>query len=162
MLREYLIELYDFTCWGRDLLLDKAENLTAEQFDQDTRFPIHTIKETLVHVLTAELAYRKRASQEPYLKGLEKSEFPDLKSMRAYWAAEEKLMRAFLATLNDDAIGDTLTYKTTAGDEVKRRRIDLIFQLYFHGMQHRAEMAQMLTEFGHSPGNIDYSVYKYG
>jgi uncharacterized damage-inducible protein DinB len=38
-------------------------------------------------------------------------------------------------------------------------RADVLTQLLFHGMQHRAEMAQMLTEFGHSPGNIDYLIY---
>jgi len=161
MLQDHLLSLYDFNCWGRDLVLAKSEALTPEQFDQETRFPIHTIKETLVHSMSAEMAYRKRCTGEPY-KAVEKAEFPDLNSIREFWAEEEKLMRLYLASVQDEALTSTVKYKTAKGDEFERVRLDLLFQLLFHSMQHRAEIAQMLTEFGQSPGNIDYTVYKYG
>src|SRR3972149_3417860 len=161
MLKEYLSNLYDFTCWGRDRMLDTAEALTPEQFDQETRFPIHTVKETLVHTLSAEIAYRKRCIGEP-TSLVEKSAFPDLDSIRMVWREEENLMRLYLATLDDKALGETVKYRTARGDEFERVRLDLVTQLFFHSTQHRAEIAQMLTEFGHSPGNIDYTVYKYG
>ncbi|MEX1143298.1 MAG: DinB family protein [Anaerolineales bacterium] len=162
MLRDHLHNLYDFNCWGRDLLLAKSEALTPEQFDQDTRFPIHTIKETLVHTMSAEMAYRKRCMGELITKGVEKEEFPDLNSIRVFWAEEEKLLRLYLSSVEDDTLTATVKYKTIKGDEYERVRLDLLFQLLFHSMQHRAEIAQMLTEFGQSPGNIDYTVYKYG
>jgi uncharacterized damage-inducible protein DinB len=161
MLRDHLLNLFEFSCWGRDLMLDNAEKLSAEQFDQETRFPIHTVKETLVHTLTAELAYRKRCMGEQYTQGLEKSDFAGVAAIRTAWVAEEKLLRQYLASVTDEELTGTVTYKTSKGDEYTRVRIDLLFQLLFHSMQHRAELAQMLTEFGHSPGNIDYSVYKF-
>src|SRR3990170_2016421 len=104
MLKEYLNNLYDFTCWGRDRMLDTAQALTPEQFDQETRFPIHTIKETLVHTLSAELAYRKRCMGEAYTKGVEKQDFADIPAIRKFWADEEKVMRQYLATAEDDAL----------------------------------------------------------
>ena len=161
MLQDHLLNLYDFNCWGRDLVLAKSEALTADHFDQETRFPIHTIKETLVHTMSAEMAYRKRCMGETH-KGVGKGEFPDLNSIRVFWDDEEKQMRLYLASVPDEVLTSTVKYKTVKGDDYERVRLDLIFQLFFHSMQHRAEIAQMLTEFGHSPGDIDYTVYKYG
>ncbi|MEX2143934.1 MAG: DinB family protein [Anaerolineales bacterium] len=162
MLKDRLLNLYEFNCWGRDLVISKAEALTPEQFDQETRFPLHTLKETLVHTLSAELAYRKRCMGEPFTRGVEKEEFPDLSSIKDFWLDEDRTMRTYLATVDDQTLEGTVKYTTSRGDEYERVRVDLLFQLFFHSMQHRAEIAQMLTEFGHSPGNIDYAVYKYG
>lgn len=69
-------------------------------------------------------------------------------------------MRRYLMGLDQAAIDETIRYKTSSGDEFARTRLTLLTQLLFHSMQHRSEIAQMLTEFGYSPGNIDYTVYK--
>ena len=161
MLRDHLLNLYDFNCWGRDLMLTKSEALTPEQFDQDTRFPIHTIKETMVHSMSAERAYRNRCMGEAY-KAVEKDEFADVKAIQEFWTEEEKQMRKYLSLVEDEELSSHVKYKVADGREFERVRLDLLFQLLFHSMQHRAEIAQMLTEFGQSPGNIDYTVYKYG
>jgi uncharacterized damage-inducible protein DinB len=34
-----------------------------------------------------------------------------------------------------------------------------ILQCANHGTQHRSEIAAMLTEAGHSPGDLDYSLF---
>lgn len=161
MLKQHILDMYDFTCWGRDRMLDTAKPLTAEQFDQETRFPIHTVKETLVHTLSAEYAYRMRCQGQTY-KGMDKKDFADLAAVRARWAQEEKEMRSYLAGIDEASLAGIVRYKVSSGDEFERTRLALLTQLCFHGMQHRAEIAQMLTEFGHSPGNIDYTVFKYG
>lgn len=158
MLKNWLLDLYDYTCWGRDKMLDTTALLTAEQLDQETRFPIHTVKETLVHTMSAEFAYRMRCSGVRY-QVLKKEDFADLAAVRAHWQAEEALMRKYLAEVSEEALQAEVTYWTPAGEEVVRVRLALLNQLFLHSMQHRAEVAQMLTEFGHSPGNIDYVVF---
>jgi hypothetical protein len=35
------------------------------------------------------------------------------------------------------------------------------YQMLQHGMQHRSELAQVLTEHGYSPGNIDFIIYTF-
>ena len=159
MLKEYIQELYDFNCWGRDRILDTAEAISSSQFDQETRFPHNTVRRTLVHVLSAENSYRIRCQQQPKT-WLEESHFPDLRVVRDYWFDEEKKMRGYLNQVNDVDLDQVVRYKTSSGDEFARTRLVILTQLFFHGMQHRSELAQMLTVFGHSPGDIDYTVYR--
>jgi uncharacterized damage-inducible protein DinB len=140
-------------------MMKNAASLTKEQFEQDTRFPIHSIKETLVHTLSAEFAYRMRCSGQQYTP-LKMEAFADLAAVRAAWQKEEAEMRAYLSRVTDEELNQAVTYKVSTGEEYTRLRLTLLTQLLFHSMQHRAEVAQMLTEFGHSPGNIDYTVFR--
>lgn len=159
MLKDHLLEMYDFNCWGHELLLGKAALLTGDQFEEDTRFPIHSIKETMVHTLSAEYAYRMRCSGQTFT-ALKKEDFADVAAVRGRWQQEQAEMRKYLGSLSDDELAAAVTYKVSTGEEFTRLRRTLLTQLLFHSMQHRAEVAQMLTEAGYSPGNIDYTVYR--
>lgn len=157
MLNELLLDMYDFTCWGRELILEQAAKLTPEQFVQETRFPIKSVRATLAHTLSAESGYYARCVGQPH-SGLPETDFPDVASLQARWQVEQEKMRAYLAQVSEAELNEAVTYKTPQG-EITRTRILLIKQLFFHSMQHRAELAQMLTEFGYSPGNIDYTLF---
>ena len=61
--------------------------------------------------------------------------------------------------VTDDGLNGWIKYSTTDGKRYKTKLKDILTHVTFHGMQHRAEIAAILTEFGHSPGNIDYIVY---
>lgn len=159
MLKEFITEIYDFNCWGRDLILNTAEAITSSQFVQATNFPHTTIKRTLIHVLSAEYTYRIRCQMMPK-SWLKEEQFPDLKSIREYWLNEEREMRKYLSHMADADLPELVRYQTSSGDEYERTRQVILTQLFFHGMQHRSELAQMLTEFGRSPGDIDYTVYR--
>jgi len=158
MLKEYVITMYDFTCWGRDRICEQAAHLTHEQFDEQTRFPIHTVKETLVHTMSADQIYRQRLMGQPRTE-VEKEEFADLTAIQDYWKAEESRMRAYLASVSDEKWLEKFRYTTSRGDEFERVRLHMVTQLFFHGAQHRSELAQMVTEFGFSPGDIDFTIY---
>jgi uncharacterized damage-inducible protein DinB len=158
MLNELLLDLYNYTCWSRDRLFAMAENLTPDQFDQETRFPFRTVKETLVHMMSAEYAYRMRCMQQPH-STLKKQDFADLAAVRSYWQQEEALMRTYLSEVSEAELSEKVRYKAPSGDEFVRGRLPMIKQLFFHSAQHRSEVAQMLTEFDQSPGNLDYTIY---
>jgi uncharacterized damage-inducible protein DinB len=48
---------------------------------------------------------------------------------------------------------------TTYAPSVARLRWHLLYHVFSHGIQHRSEAAAMLTDYGQSPGNIDFTIF---
>src|SRR5512146_1388185 len=94
--------LYDYNYWANARVLDAAAGLTQEQLTQPARLSHGSIRGALVHVLAAEIIWRKRFQEGVSLAALPaESEFPTLGSIRERWAGEERAMRVYLAGLAD-------------------------------------------------------------
>ena len=67
-------------------------------------------------------------------------------------------MWAYLDTLTDEMLNGTIRYVIPG---VIRERVVWQFLLaaLLHNMQHRSEAAHMLTEYGQSPGDIDFTLF---
>ena len=65
----------------------------------------------------------------------------------------------FLETIQDSDLDREQFYRTLGGSEDTRPLWQLMLHVVNHGTQHRAEAAAMLTEYGHSPGDIDFTIY---
>ena len=68
-------------------------------------------------------------------------------------------MWAFLESLDDVALGGMVEYQTTGGRLREDNLGEILTHIVMHGMQHRSEMATMLTDLGHSPGDIDLIMF---
>jgi len=65
-------------------------------------------------------------------------------------------LRAFLATLSDADLDQPRTVTFTGdGVAVTAPLWQLMAHVVNHGTQHRSDAAQMLTDLGHSPGDLD-------
>jgi uncharacterized damage-inducible protein DinB len=86
-------------------------------------------------------------------------DFPTLDSIRGRWHQEEQALWAFLAAQSDESLQRILSYTNTEGTPFARPLWKLMLHVVNHGTQHRSEAAAMLTELGHSPGNMDMTVF---
>jgi uncharacterized damage-inducible protein DinB len=87
------------------------------------------------------------------------TDFPTPQSLCDAWVADEQQMRSFLETLTDEFLQSTLEYKNTKGVPFKNVAWNILAHVVNHATQHRAEAAAMLTDFGHSPGDVDMIFY---
>lgn len=53
MLRE-IQELFEYNSWANHRILDATSKLSSEEFSRDLRNSFPSIKDTLVHILSAE------------------------------------------------------------------------------------------------------------
>lgn len=162
MLANQIRRLYEYNRWVNHLILTKVADLSGEQLRDPTRFPRGSVWETLFHNYYAEWVWRKRIQGETPIPDEEMVKIEDFKNWSALhkaWQREEKAMQKYLASIGDDDLGGTIHYSTKSGtfDETLS---DILMHVVLHGMQHRSELAQMLTEFGQSPGDIDYVIYR--
>jgi uncharacterized damage-inducible protein DinB len=147
--------LYDYNYWATDRLVQTAARITDEQFTTPTRFPWGSLRGTLVHILAAERYWLNRwqgLTPRPDPTG---SDFPTLVALREQWPHDEAELRSYLATLTDEDLDRPHTYVLRNGAAVSAPLWARIVHVVTHGTLHRGEAAQMLTEFGHSPGDID-------
>lgn len=154
-----IVTLYDYNYWATRRILDAAGRVTREQFAAHTAFPHGSLRGTLLHILDAEYGWRallQYAREEP---DLTEADFPTLESIEKRWREEESAMRAFLASLDDDKVAGIFRYTNSQG--IKRERVMWhgLFHVVNHGTQHRSEAAAMLTDFGQSPGDFDFSMF---
>jgi uncharacterized damage-inducible protein DinB len=68
-------------------------------------------------------------------------------------------MQAYLASLRDEDLESHLRYTTDTGIQRDRILWHCLLHVVNHGTQHRSEAAGLLTEYAHSPGDLDFTVF---
>jgi len=149
------------------LILKYAEKLSEDQFVEEHEVFGDSLKGILTHVLFGEQLWLDRMqgrkmTREEMMAFFRPEKYPTLKSMISDWFDLELKMRSYMSKLDEDQLLSNFKYSRTDGVGFENRRVDIFTQLVLHGMQHRSECAVILTNFGHSPGNIDYIVYLRG
>jgi uncharacterized damage-inducible protein DinB len=155
MRQEDIQLLYNYNCWANQRLLDKATDLSPEQFVQPTTFSFGTLKATLTHIMDSEYVWRTLCQNNRFEGRLvDKADFPTLTSINTYWAAEQQRMRAFMAGLADSDV-DGIVHYEAEGRVVERVLWHCLLHMINHGTQHRSQCAAMLKDLGHPVGSLD-------
>lgn len=155
--------LTDYNAWANRRILDHVAKIMEEQFTASNPpgFSAGSLRATLVHVMSAEWAWRMRLQHAVSPSAaLNEIEFPTLAALILRWSTEEQRMREYVEGLTDDELARVVNYKTINGGQARAHTVEhCLTHMTYHGMQHRSEAAVLLTNFGHSPGNIDLIYY---
>jgi len=159
MNKQDILVLYKYNQWANANILNAADNLTPEQFLAPGSFPHGGLRGTLVHALSAEWVWRTRWEGSSPSSLLKPVDFPDFPSLRGRWAEEELRLMNFVNGIDEERINNTSDYTNTSGKPFTKVLWHAMVHLVNHGTQHRAEAAAILTDFGHSPGDIDLIIF---
>ncbi len=152
-----VLTLFEYNYWATRLILKAAAGLSSQQFTAPARLSFGSLRGTLVHTYGTEHLWRLRCQERNSPSSLvTEAEFPDLASLRQAWEQEESAMRAYLATLSDDDLQRSIHYTNTRGVPYETVLWQILAHVVNHGTQFRSEAGVALTEFGHSPGDVDF------
>ena len=151
--------LFDYNYWVNKRILETAEGLSQEEFTAEGPTSHGSLRSTLVHALSAEWAWRQRCQGSSPSGLLSQEDFPDLESLARRWQEEENAMRSYLAGLTDDDLTSIIRYARTEGAWFETPLWQILLHVINHGTQSRSEAAVLLTQFGHSPGDLDYMIF---
>lgn len=155
MNKQDILILYKYNQWANAKILNAAANVTQEQYLAPASFPHGGLRGTLVHALFAEWIWRKRWEGTSPTFRLKPDDFPTFESLCTRWVAEEKQLMDFVDHVTDEKLNNTFNYNSTSGKPYTRILWQAMAHLVNHGTQHRTEAAAILTDVGHSPGDID-------
>jgi uncharacterized damage-inducible protein DinB len=143
--------LLDYHHWSRDRLLDAAERLSREQFTINLGSSFGSIRDTLVHLYSADWIWCSRWEGESPAAMLPAEDFPDLASIRAAWTAHEGRVRSVVDRLGEVGIQQPLEYRAMNGQLQSQVFWHQCQHLVNHGSYHRGQVTTMLRQLGMPP-----------
>ena len=150
--------LYDYNDWANARVMRTAERVTPEQFIARNKFGWENLRGTLVHIMQAEIVWRHRLFERGDIDWLDAEDFPTVASIRERRDTEIAALRRYIDDLSDEEVNGAITYER-GGETHQDTLWQCLVHLVNHGTQHRSECAALLTEFGHSPGDLDLIVF---
>ena len=154
-----LARLYDYSCWANRKLLAVVAQLTPDELTRHVVGSYGSVRNTLVHVLSAEWGWLDRCGGLARGERLRPEDFPTLESILDVWRRVELEMRAFLDGLRDDELAEEIVFAFGTGPTQAATRGDLLQHAVIHAVHHRGQIALLLRELGHTPGNVDLLYY---
>jgi len=161
--------LYEYHYWADRRILTTCATVTPEQYVAPNSYASRgSLRATLVHIvdsvwqwrLTCTGFYSTLLSDEEYdATELTEAEFPTFQALEERWQAEKQEMWAYIGTLTDEKLNGILRYTIPGGIVWERPLWHCLFHVVNHGTQHRSEAAALLTSYGQSPGDIDFTLF---
>jgi uncharacterized damage-inducible protein DinB len=155
-----LQKLYDYGYWANGKILDVVKQLTPEQFTRTVAGSYGSVRNTLVHMMSAEWGWFWRCGgapeRGPALKG---DDYPTPAALVEKWKSVEGWARTFLSTLREEDLDREIEF-SFGGPPHTRRLGDLLLHVAIHGVHHRGQVAVLLRALGAAPGNVDILFYQ--
>ena len=150
---------YDYSYWANAKLFAVIATLTPDQFTQNVAGTYGSIRNTLVHMMSAEWGWIDRCGGPARGPALKADDYPTFDAVTEQWAIVEGYAREFLGTLNDDDLTRIVEFNLGVTGQRAMPVGELLQHGSTHGVHHRGQIALLLRVLGYTPGNFDLLFY---
>jgi uncharacterized damage-inducible protein DinB len=154
--------LFDYSYWANAKLFEAIARLTPEEFTQTVAGSYGSVRNTMVHVLSAEWGWMDRCGGTKRGAPLNAVDFPTTDSLITTWRRTEANVREFLASLTDADLGRIVEFAIGSGPKYAMPLGELMHHAAVHAVHHRGQVALLLRLLGQTPGNFDILFYYAG
>ena len=155
MTAQDLALFYDYAYWVNRQLFPVILRLSPDQFIQPVAGSYGSVRNTLVHTLSAEWGWLDRCGGHPRGAALKPEDYPTAQSLIDQWTRVEGYMREFLSRLTDQDVHRIVEF-TLPGMPPRAMAVgELLHHGMNHGVHHRGQVAVLLRMLGEVPGNFD-------
>ena len=158
--------LYEYDRWANNRVLRVVSTLTDEQFTRDLGGSFHSVRNTLLHIISGEwgwLAYWKESIHSSAflteLRGrmdalFSPDEFPNVAAVQLKWGEVEKELIDFVNHVTNESLERMLPLRTT-----QIRLAHLMQHLANHSTYHRGQVALLMRQLDVEPLATDFHVF---
>lgn len=158
---EIVASIFDHNEWANVRVLDAAAQLSEEELTKTRGPDCGSLQDILAHMLGSHVfMLMVTGRQPPKLDEVKPGAIT--RTLRESFDRVHPLLRELAESFSDEQLDGMVTVDNPDLDGVWRKwqrpRWNVLIAMGTHAMQHRGEAALILTELGHSPGELDYSV----
>jgi uncharacterized damage-inducible protein DinB len=152
-------ELVAYTRWANEQMLDAVALLSPDEVVRDLRNSFPSIRDTLVHVLSAEWVWLSR------LEGTSPQAMPEAwkpytrDQIRAEWTRVADRLGRLVAGLADTDVDRVIDYRSTSGQPFSSTVGEILRHLVNHSTYHRGQVTTMLRQLDAKPPTTDLIHY---
>lgn len=159
MVLDYIKELYAFNWWANARVLDAASKLTSEAFTKDLRNSFRSVRDTLVHIMSAEWIWLQRWNGTSPKAMLAAEDFPTLADIKTLWAEVEHEQAEFLPRVSEESLAKVIAYVNTKGESFAYPLWQMMCHVVNHSTYHRGQITTMLRQLGFEPAATDFLLF---
>jgi len=151
--------LYEYTYWANGKILAVVSQLTDEEFVRTVAGSYGSVRNTMVHMMSAEWGWFDRCGGAPKRgPALKADDYPTAASLVERWQAVEGYARTFLSGLHDSDLDRAIEF-SFGGPAQSQVLGDLLQHVFVHSVHHRGQVSVLLRTLGRAPGNVDLLFY---
>ena len=159
MRAEELKVLFEYGNWANKRLFPVVLQLTPEQFTQPVGGQYPSIRDVLVHMLSAEWGWLSRCGGAQRGPALQPADYPSAASVREISSRVEAYVGEFLSRLEDEDLSRLIEFTNPSGEQRSMPLGELMQHAAMHGVHHRGQIALVLQWLGYDPDNVDILLY---
>jgi len=154
-----LQRLYDYGYWANRKLFAVIAELTPEEFTRQVAGSYGSVRNTLVHVLSAEWGWLDRCGGRERGPRLNAEDYSTPAALIEKWSSVEAYVREFLSGLRDADLSREVEFAFGAGPKYRMPVGQLLQHGANHAVHHRGQVALLLRMLGRTPGDFDLLYY---
>ncbi|MDX1413275.1 MAG: DinB family protein [Candidatus Promineifilaceae bacterium] len=155
---DIILKQFEYNYWANGRVFEKVALVSAEDFNAQTVVENRSLQQVLAHMVRVERIWRLLARDGK----LNPQDLPSegelviVDDIVDFAVGEEQEMRAYLANLSPEDLAEEMVITRWDGVQVTMTRWHMLVHLAMHSMQHRSEASVLLTQYGQSPGDLDF------
>ena len=148
MTQKILSSLFAQKSWANRELFDAVADVTLAEH-ADAR---HTAIRTLNHIYVVDKIFRAHLSGEKHAyTATNTTDTPELGELHFAVAETDFWFENYVATVDDEALAQSLSFQFTDGDSGRMTREEMLFHVITHGAYHRGNVGQVLKGISVAP-----------
>ena len=152
-------QLYQYNKWANGIILNSVVPLRTEELTRHLGGSFPSLRDTLVHIMSAEWIWLRRWKGVSPRAMLEAAEFADIDAVRARWSEIETEQMAFVQEVTNESLHEIITYTNTRNQTWRYPLGQMMQHLVNHSTYHRGQITNFLRQLGAQPVATDFLIY---
>ncbi len=151
-----LRNFFAFGRWANRMIVESVAVLTPEEYARPIGGSFGSVQGTLFHLYGADWVWLERFHGRSPRAMPPGDDLATLEALARKWREVEAGLDAYIATLAQERLAESLSYVAFSGDSFTRRLGDALLHLANHGTYHRGQVATLLRQLGRKAASTDY------